>query len=205
VIDWYCIYKNNEKTLDHLLLHCDVVRDLRNMVFQMFGVEWVMPRLVVDLMACWKISVGRNDINIVWNAIPSFLSGSFGEKGTLATSMIMRRRAWIYKFCFLNSYLSGSFITSSFMSLALQTFLLFFLVLDLLGVFLLYTFYVLGMCLNTFNELLLLIYKKNYVHITYLGCLLGTKFDGVKCYRVNVVETFCVYEVKNTGYKIKLA
>jgi hypothetical protein len=43
------------------------------MVFQMFGVEWVMPRRVVDLLACWNRRVGMNDIIIVWNAIPSFL------------------------------------------------------------------------------------------------------------------------------------
>jgi hypothetical protein len=42
------------------------------MVFQMFGVEWVMPRRVVDLLACWNRRVGRNDVNIVWNDISSF-------------------------------------------------------------------------------------------------------------------------------------
>jgi hypothetical protein len=67
-----CVQKSRE-TLDHLLLQCDVVRELWNMVFQMFGVEWVMPRRVVDLLACWNRRVGMNDIIIVWNAIPSFL------------------------------------------------------------------------------------------------------------------------------------
>jgi hypothetical protein len=43
------------------------------MVFQMFGVKWVMPIRVVDLLVCWKRRVVRNDINIVRNAIPSFL------------------------------------------------------------------------------------------------------------------------------------
>jgi hypothetical protein len=32
-----------------------------------------MPRQVVDLLACWKGRVNQNDINIVWNVIPSFL------------------------------------------------------------------------------------------------------------------------------------
>jgi hypothetical protein len=32
------------------------------MVFQLFGVEWVMPRWVVDLLARWKRKVGQNDI-----------------------------------------------------------------------------------------------------------------------------------------------
>lgn len=32
------------ETPDHLLLHSDVARDLWIMVFQMFGVEWIMRR-----------------------------------------------------------------------------------------------------------------------------------------------------------------
>lgn len=43
------------------------------MVLQMFGVEWVMPRRVVDLLVCWNRRVDRNDVNIVWNDISSFL------------------------------------------------------------------------------------------------------------------------------------
>jgi hypothetical protein len=39
----------------------------------MFGVEWVMPRRVVDLLAFWKGRVNRYDNNILWNAIPSLL------------------------------------------------------------------------------------------------------------------------------------
>jgi hypothetical protein len=70
VIDFYCMCK---KTPYHLLLHCDVTRELWIMVFRMFGVEWVMIRRVVDLLVSWKRRVGRNDINIVWNAIPSIL------------------------------------------------------------------------------------------------------------------------------------
>jgi hypothetical protein len=51
--------------MDHHLFHCDVLREL--------WVEWVMPRRGVDLLACWNRRVGHNDINIVRNAILSFL------------------------------------------------------------------------------------------------------------------------------------
>jgi hypothetical protein len=48
---------------------------------------------------------------------------------------IVGERAWIYGLVFLNSYLSGSLLLPLSMSLALQIFVLFFLVLDLYGVF----------------------------------------------------------------------
>jgi hypothetical protein len=32
-----------------------------------------MPKQVVDLMACWIRRVGQDDIDIVWDVIPSFL------------------------------------------------------------------------------------------------------------------------------------
>jgi hypothetical protein len=51
--------------MDHHLFRCDVLREL--------WVEWVMPRRGVDLLACWNRRVGHNDINIVRNAILSFL------------------------------------------------------------------------------------------------------------------------------------
>jgi hypothetical protein len=44
------------------------------MVFQMFGLEWVMPKLVMDLLTCWNRRVGQNDINIVWNTTPYFFN-----------------------------------------------------------------------------------------------------------------------------------
>jgi hypothetical protein len=49
-VDWCCMYKNCGETPDHLLLHWDIVRDLWNSVFRMFGVEWVMPTWVVELL-----------------------------------------------------------------------------------------------------------------------------------------------------------
>lgn len=60
-----------------------------------------------------------------------------GEKGTLEASMIKRGRGQIYGLVFSKPYSSGSLLPPYLASLAMQIFFffLFFLVLDLLGVF----------------------------------------------------------------------
>jgi hypothetical protein len=40
--------------VDYLMLHCPFAREVWNMVFDFFGVWWVMPRGVADLLACWQ-------------------------------------------------------------------------------------------------------------------------------------------------------
>jgi hypothetical protein len=44
--------------VDHLLLHCEVASALWSAFFGHFGLLWVMPRRVVELLACWW-SLGR--------------------------------------------------------------------------------------------------------------------------------------------------
>lgn len=39
VIDWCCMCKKSGKTPDQVFFHCDIARDLWNLVFRMFGVE----------------------------------------------------------------------------------------------------------------------------------------------------------------------
>lgn len=34
------------KHVDHLLLHCTIVKELWNLFFVIFGVKWVMPKEV---------------------------------------------------------------------------------------------------------------------------------------------------------------
>jgi hypothetical protein len=50
VIEWYCMCKKNEESIDYLLLHCEVARDLWSYILILFGVEWVMPRTVLELL-----------------------------------------------------------------------------------------------------------------------------------------------------------
>jgi hypothetical protein len=53
VINRCSLCKSDEENVDHLLLHCDIARTLRNAVFSRFGLSWVMPSKVVGLFDCW--------------------------------------------------------------------------------------------------------------------------------------------------------
>jgi len=50
VIEWCCLCKKSGESIDHLLLHYEVVRDLWSYILILFGVVWVMPRTVLELL-----------------------------------------------------------------------------------------------------------------------------------------------------------
>ena len=51
MVNWCCLCKRNGETVNHLLLHCPFSKEVWDLVFALFGVQWVMPRRVADLLA----------------------------------------------------------------------------------------------------------------------------------------------------------
>ncbi len=49
LVSWCCMCKMEGETIDHLFLHCTVVREMWDTVLSLFGMHWVMPRRVVAL------------------------------------------------------------------------------------------------------------------------------------------------------------
>ena len=47
---WCCMCRSHCETWDHLLIHCVLVAELWGFIFKMFGIQWVFPRRVVDLL-----------------------------------------------------------------------------------------------------------------------------------------------------------
>ena len=65
----FFLCEKEEESADHLLIHCDVTRDLWHFVFSLFGVPWVLPSTVKDVLLSWHGSfVGR--LKKVWYAAP---------------------------------------------------------------------------------------------------------------------------------------
>jgi hypothetical protein len=73
VVEWTCMCKKNGESVDHFLLHCEIVSALWNTIFSNVGLVWVMPYWVVDLFACWRALTGRFQFDVVWKIIPSCL------------------------------------------------------------------------------------------------------------------------------------
>ena len=36
------------------------------MILVLFGVQWVMPRKIIDLLACWQGRFGRHQHKVIW-------------------------------------------------------------------------------------------------------------------------------------------
>jgi hypothetical protein len=53
---------------DHLLLHCEVATTLWGFVFQMFGIQWVLPAKVIELLFRWFNGFGKHSSDI-WNLV----------------------------------------------------------------------------------------------------------------------------------------
>ena len=73
ILDWCYMCKCNGESVDHLFLHCPVAMDLWSMVLGLFGVSWVMPKSVVELLACWQGWFGRHWNGHIWIIIPRCL------------------------------------------------------------------------------------------------------------------------------------
>uniref|UniRef100_A0A2N9EWI3 Reverse transcriptase zinc-binding domain-containing protein n=1 Tax=Fagus sylvatica TaxID=28930 RepID=A0A2N9EWI3_FAGSY len=57
---------------DHLLLHCEIASALWYFVFQTFGIHWVIPAKVIDLLFGWHNWFGKH-YSGVWNLASALL------------------------------------------------------------------------------------------------------------------------------------
>ena len=70
IVDWCCTCKQNEESVDHLLLHCGMVGELWSLVLCLFGLQWAIPKRVVNLLGSWKGRFAKHQNGNIWNAIP---------------------------------------------------------------------------------------------------------------------------------------
>ena len=81
--DWCCMCKCNGESVDHLLLHCPIASELWDFLFCLVGLDWVMLRTVIAMLASWRGIMGFVEVRLfgVWCLHVS--CGVFGEKETV--------------------------------------------------------------------------------------------------------------------------
>uniref|UniRef100_A0A2N9I6Z1 Reverse transcriptase zinc-binding domain-containing protein n=1 Tax=Fagus sylvatica TaxID=28930 RepID=A0A2N9I6Z1_FAGSY len=70
--NYCCMCKAAEETVDHLLLHCGVAREIWSFVFRSFGIDGVLLNSFTELLFGWWNWFGKSSSS-VWNLIPSCL------------------------------------------------------------------------------------------------------------------------------------
>ena len=68
-VDWCIMCRRNGEMVDHLLLHCGKAYWLWSLVFRSFGISWVLPRSVADILFGWWDWLGKHSSSI-WNLAP---------------------------------------------------------------------------------------------------------------------------------------
>ena len=53
----------------HLLIHCDLAYAFWSFVFRVFGIQWVLPKWVVDLLFAHRNWFGKHSLDI-WYVVP---------------------------------------------------------------------------------------------------------------------------------------
>ena len=68
-VDWCIMCRHCGETVDHLLLHCELAYQLWSFVLITFGLSWVIPRSIPDLLFGWWNWLGKHSSQ-VWNLVP---------------------------------------------------------------------------------------------------------------------------------------
>ncbi|KAJ9703718.1 hypothetical protein PVL29_005138 [Vitis rotundifolia] len=63
-----------EESINHILIHCTVVRILWDIILGLFSAQWVFPESVKEVLFSWKGSfVGKKKKKKVWKSIPLYI------------------------------------------------------------------------------------------------------------------------------------
>jgi hypothetical protein len=71
-----CLCKKDEETINHLLIHCESTVDIWHLVFNIFGVSWVMPSNILQFLQCWRLQGRGHPKEAIWKVIPALFGDS---------------------------------------------------------------------------------------------------------------------------------
>ncbi|WJZ83602.1 hypothetical protein VitviT2T_003270 [Vitis vinifera] len=59
-----------EESANHILLHCTVTKTIWEITLAIFGVQWVFPESVIEVLLSWRGSFVGKKRKKIWNSIP---------------------------------------------------------------------------------------------------------------------------------------
>ena len=80
LVDWCIMCRHCGEMIDHLLLHCEMAHRLWCFALKSFGLAWVIPRSIPDLLFGWWNWLGKHSSQI-WNLVHCASFGIFGMNG----------------------------------------------------------------------------------------------------------------------------
>jgi hypothetical protein len=101
LINRCCLCKKDEETINHLFHHCEFSVDIWHLVPISFGVSWITPGNVPQLLHCWKFIGHGHHREAFWKVIPALLMWSIWRE----------RNRWIFE----NSESNVLLLKSSFL------------------------------------------------------------------------------------------
>jgi hypothetical protein len=66
---WCCMCRMAGETGSHLMIHCSLAGELWNIALRSFGVSWVFPDNITNLLYGWYNCFGKHN-SLVWNLVP---------------------------------------------------------------------------------------------------------------------------------------
>ena len=85
IISWHCMCKVDGESIDHLFIHYPVAKELWDTVLSLFGVTWVMPQHVRELIEGWFIGLPRQRQSRIWISVPHCLMWCLWRERNLRT------------------------------------------------------------------------------------------------------------------------
>ncbi|XP_042977702.1 uncharacterized protein LOC122308443 isoform X1 [Carya illinoinensis] len=70
VMEWCFMCKKNGESIDNLFLCCEVAREFLGGILCRAGLSWVMPKRVVEVLACWNRHHNSSQLDEAWRMIP---------------------------------------------------------------------------------------------------------------------------------------
>ena len=78
--------KTKGESMNHLLIHCTIPKELMNLLLCQFGASWVMPNSIIAMLASWMGNLANSIVQRFGWWLLNVIYGACGERGIIILS-----------------------------------------------------------------------------------------------------------------------